>query len=223
MHSLGQRSFSYAVLSVWNSLPYKVRSPNTRMSFTFQTAPKLHLFKLSVCAFMQLHACLCPACVRTCTSVSCVCTYMHVCVLRVYVHARLCPACVRTCMSVSCVCTYMHVCVLRVYVHACLCPACVRTCMSVSCVCMYMHVCVLRVYVHACLCPACVRTCMSVSCVCMSIHVCVCVCVCVCTHAHVFVLISVLLLCNRLCAPIRRNSTSNSAFLLLAWCTSTQS
>ena len=99
MYSLGQRSFSYAALSVWNSIPYKVRSPNTRVSFTFQTAPKLHLFKLSVCAFMQLHACVCPACVCACM---CAWAYM----------------CVRVCMCV-CVCPHAHVFVLIVFQFFC--------------------------------------------------------------------------------------------------------
>ena len=41
MHSLGQISFSYAALSVWNSLPCKVRSSDTLTSF------KSRLLKLS--------------------------------------------------------------------------------------------------------------------------------------------------------------------------------
>ena len=44
-HSLGQRSFSYAAPSVWNSLPCKVRSSNTPTAF--KSPLKSHLFKLS--------------------------------------------------------------------------------------------------------------------------------------------------------------------------------
>ena len=44
MHLLSQKSSSYAVLSVWNSLPFKVRSSNTLTSFE---PLKSHLFKLS--------------------------------------------------------------------------------------------------------------------------------------------------------------------------------
>ena len=42
---LGQRSFSYAAPSVWNSLPSKVRSSNIFTSF--KSTLKSHLFKLS--------------------------------------------------------------------------------------------------------------------------------------------------------------------------------
>ena len=45
MHSLGQRSFSSAASSVWNSLPFKVRSSNILTSF--KASLKFHLFKLS--------------------------------------------------------------------------------------------------------------------------------------------------------------------------------
>ena len=78
------------------------------------------------------------------------------------------------------------------------------------------------IHATACMCVSCVCMCMHV---CMSIHVCACVhvCVCVSTCSRLcFDCVSVLLLCNGLCAPIWRNSTSNSAFLLLAWRTSTQ-
>ena len=163
-----ERSYSCAALSVRNSLPDKVRSPNTHVSFTFQTAPKLHLFKQSVrmcvCVCIHATACMCVCCVHAC---------VHVCV-RVCISVHVCVCvCVHVCMS-------MHVCVCAcVHEHACVCvytcsrlfklSACVCVCVCVhSCNCM--HVCVLRVCVHACVC-ACVheRT-------------------CVCVHAHVFVL-----------------------------------
>ena len=63
-HSLDQRSFScYAALSVWNSLPRKVRSSNTFTSF--RSSLKSHLLKLSywlcvcvcTCARAHMHAC----------------------------------------------------------------------------------------------------------------------------------------------------------------------
>ena len=44
MHSLGQRPFSCAAPSVWNSLPCKVRSSSTLPSFALSLKP--HLFKL---------------------------------------------------------------------------------------------------------------------------------------------------------------------------------
>ena len=52
MHSLGQRSFSYAAPSVWNSLPWKVRSSNTLTSF------KSYIYPIdSVCVCVWAHAC----------------------------------------------------------------------------------------------------------------------------------------------------------------------
>ena len=36
IHSLGQRSFSYAAPAVWNTLPYEIRSSNTISSFKSQ-------------------------------------------------------------------------------------------------------------------------------------------------------------------------------------------
>ena len=54
-HSLGQRSFSYDTSSVWNSLPWQVRSSNTLASY--KSSLKSNLFKLSywlcVCACMH--------------------------------------------------------------------------------------------------------------------------------------------------------------------------
>ena len=44
-HSLGQRSFSYAVLTVWNTLPYEIRSSNTISSF--KSSLKTYLFQQS--------------------------------------------------------------------------------------------------------------------------------------------------------------------------------
>ena len=94
--------------------------------------------------------------------------------------------------------------------HACLSPfKQLQNCTSSNYLCVHscncMHVCVLRAYVHACV--------HEHTCVC----VCACVCVCVYTCSRLcFDCVSVLLLCNGLCAPIWRNSTSNSAFLLLA-------
>ena len=44
-HSLGQRSFSYAALTVWNTLPYKIRSSNTISSF--KSSLKTYLFQQS--------------------------------------------------------------------------------------------------------------------------------------------------------------------------------
>ena len=64
-HSLGQRSFSYAASSVWNSLPYKVTSSNTLAYF--KPALKYHLFS------SYTHESSDPACV-------CVCVRVHVCV-----------------------------------------------------------------------------------------------------------------------------------------------
>ena len=43
-HSLGQRSFSYASPTVWNTLPYEIRSSNTISSFK---SLKTYLFQLS--------------------------------------------------------------------------------------------------------------------------------------------------------------------------------
>ena len=58
--SLDQRSFSYAVPSVWNSFPCKVRSSNTFTSFKSSLKSPL-LIKLSnwLCVFMHLHAWAC--------------------------------------------------------------------------------------------------------------------------------------------------------------------
>ena len=44
-HSLGQRSFSYAAPTVWNTLPYKIRSSNTISSF--KSSLKTDLFQQS--------------------------------------------------------------------------------------------------------------------------------------------------------------------------------
>ena len=77
-----------------------------------------------------------------------------------------------------------------------------------DCVCACMHVCVC-VCAHVCVC-----VCVCVyECVC----VCVCVCACACVRAHAYLCVSacgsllwlclILLLCNGLCAPVRRNST----------------
>ena len=54
-HLLGQRSISYAAPSVWNSLPCKVRSSNTLMSFI--------IYYLSFWLCACTHACVC---VRAC-------------------------------------------------------------------------------------------------------------------------------------------------------------
>ena len=44
-HSLGQRSFSYAAPTVWNTLPYEIRSSNTISSF--KSSLKTYLFQQS--------------------------------------------------------------------------------------------------------------------------------------------------------------------------------
>ena len=44
-HSLGQRSFSYAAPTVWNTLPYEIRSSNT--SSYFKSSLKTYLFQQS--------------------------------------------------------------------------------------------------------------------------------------------------------------------------------
>ena len=44
-HSLGQRSFSYAAPTVWNTLPYEIRSSNTISSF--RSSLKTYLFQQS--------------------------------------------------------------------------------------------------------------------------------------------------------------------------------
>ena len=64
-HSLGHRSSPYAASSVWNSLPGKVKSSNTLISF--KSSFKSHLFKLSylLCVRACVRACVC-ACVRAC-------------------------------------------------------------------------------------------------------------------------------------------------------------
>ena len=49
-HSLGQRSFSYAALSVWNSLPCEIIKHTSLKSYL-----KSHLFRLSY----WLHVCVC--------------------------------------------------------------------------------------------------------------------------------------------------------------------
>ena len=91
MHLLGQRSFSYAAPSVWNSLPCNVRSSNIFTSFKLSL--QCHLFKLS----HWLCVCVCM-CVRVCVRVwVCVCVCVRVCVC-VCVCACVC-VCVCVCES----------------------------------------------------------------------------------------------------------------------------
>ena len=54
-HSLGQRSFSYAAPTVWNTLPYEIRSSNTISSF--KSSLKTYLFQRSywVCVCVCVH------------------------------------------------------------------------------------------------------------------------------------------------------------------------